>query len=119
MAQLVAGQQHGHALRQKQRGDQVAFLLFAQRVDGGVLRRPFLAAVPAIVVIGAVVIVLAVGFVVLVVVADEVLQVEAIMARDEIDARERLAAIVAKKIGAAAERSEERRVGKECRSRWS
>ena len=71
-AQLVAAEQHRHALREQQRRQEVALLARAQRVDRGIVGRPFDAAVPRAVVVGAVVVVLAVRLVVLVVVRDEI-----------------------------------------------
>src|SRR5690606_3810258 len=44
---LVAAEQHRYALRQQQRGDEIALLLGAQAPDLGVVRRPLDAAVPA------------------------------------------------------------------------
>ena len=58
-ADLVAAEQHRHALRQQQRGDEVALLARAQPVDLRVVGRPLGAAVPGAVVVGAVVVVLA------------------------------------------------------------
>src|SRR5262249_54514614 len=70
-----------------ERGEQVSPLLLAQAVDGRIVGVPLGAAVPAIVVVAAVAVVFAVGLVVLLVVADEILEGEAVVARDEIDAR--------------------------------
>src|SRR4051812_32471663 len=54
MTELVAGQQHRHTLREEQRGEEVPLLPCAKRRDFAVLRRAFLAAVPAIVIVAAV-----------------------------------------------------------------
>ena len=101
VAELVAGQQHRHALREEQRGDEVALLPLAQRDDVRVVGRPFGAAVPAVVVVGAVAVVLAVGLVVLVVVADQVVQREAVVAGDEVDAGVGLAAALLVQVAAS------------------
>ena len=103
VAQFVAGQQHRHALREQQRGDEVPLLPLAQRDDVRVVGRPFGAAVPAVVVVGAVAVVLAVGLVVLVVVADQVVQREAVVAGDEVDAGVRPPAAPCVQVAGAAE----------------
>src|SRR4029077_14577107 len=81
----------------------VAFLLLAQRADLGVVGRALGAAVPGIVVIGTVAVFLAVGLVVLLVIADQVLQGEAVVAGDEVDAGVRLAAVILVQVAAAGE----------------
>ena len=62
---LVAADQHRHALREEERREEVPLLPLAQRVDPGIVRRPLDAAVPAAVVVGAVAVVLEVRLVVL------------------------------------------------------
>ena len=91
-ADLVAGEQHRHALRDEQRGEEVALLPLAQRVDLRVVGLALDAAVPGVVVVGAVPVVLAVRLVVLLVVGDQVVQGEAVVGGDEVDAGVRLAA---------------------------
>ena len=66
----------------------------AQGVNGGVVGGSLRATVPTVVVVGAVLVVLAIRLVVLLVVTDQVVQVKAIVAGDEIDASIGLAAIV-------------------------
>src|SRR5256885_15817524 len=73
VAQLVTAEQHGHALREEQGSDQVAFLPLAEGADAGVASGAFGAAVPRVVVGGTVAVALAVGLIVLVVVTDQVL----------------------------------------------
>ena len=85
-ADLVAAAQHRHALGQEQRREEVAHLAVPQREDGGVVGRPFDAAVPRAVVLLAVAVVLAVGLVVLLVVRDQIAQREAVVRGDEVDA---------------------------------
>ena len=85
-AGLVAREQHRHALRKKQRRQEVAHLLSAQLLHGGVVGLALDAAVPAQVVIVAVGVVLEVRLVVLLVVADQVAQRESVVCGDEIDA---------------------------------
>ena len=99
--ELVAAQDHRHALREQQGGDEVAGLAAAQCQDLGVSRRPLDAAVPAPVGVGAVTIALAVGLVVLLVVGDEVGQRKAVVAGDEVDRVQRATAVV--EVGAAAQ----------------
>ena len=81
--------------------EEVLHLAVAQPLDGRVVGRPFDAAVPAAVVVGAVAVVFAVGLVVLVVVGDEVVEREAVVAGDEVDALLGLALLVAVDLGAA------------------
>src|SRR5262249_10598282 len=66
-------------------------------------RLAFHAAVPGVVVVGSIVVVLAVRLVVLAVVRDEIVQREAVVARDEVYAVVRRAAVVAVKIRRACE----------------
>ena len=80
--------------REDQRGEEVALLAVAQRVDLRVVGLALDAAVPRAVVVGPVAVVLEVGLVVLVVVGDEVAQREAVVRGDEVDRRERVAAVV-------------------------
>ena len=87
--ELVAVADHRHALREQHRCQQVPLLPFAQRADLGIVGRSLGAAVPAQVVVLAVVIVLAVVLVVLLVVGHEVVEREAVVRRDEVDARVR------------------------------
>ena len=91
---LVAGQQHRDALRQQQRGEEVALLPRPQREHRLVVGRALDAAVPGPVVVAAVPAVLAVGLVVLVVVGDKVLQGEAVVAGDEVDRGDRAPAVL-------------------------
>src|SRR5207245_4841749 len=86
---FVAGQQHRDALREQQRREEVPLLACSQAVDRRIVRRSLDTTVPGAIVGLTVLIVLAVRFVVLVVVLDEVLQSEAVVTGDEVDARER------------------------------
>ncbi len=92
-AELVAPQDHRHALRQEQRGQEVALLAPAQGEDLRIVGRPFDAAVPRPVVVGPVLVALLIGLVVLLVVGDEVAQGEAVVGGDEVDRRERVAPV--------------------------
>src|ERR1700682_1679571 len=83
---LVAGHEHGNALREHQHSREVFHLAIAQLFDVGITRLPLLAAVPAQVLVDAVAIALAVGLVVLVVEGDQVVEREAVVRGDEIDA---------------------------------
>ena len=78
-ADLVAGQEHRHALRQQQRREEVALLPRPQLVDRRIVGRPLDAVVPRAVVALAVAVVFAVGLVVLVVVRHEIAQREAVV----------------------------------------
>src|SRR5690606_13234704 len=96
--ELVASGDHRRALREQQRGEQVALLALAQLHDRGIVRRPFVAMVPGQVVRMAVAIAFGVGLVVLVVVADEVVQGETVVRGDEVDARPGLAAALVEEV---------------------
>src|SRR5674476_548725 len=86
---LVAVGDHRDTLAQQERGEEVALLLPAQGVDGGVVRLALDPAVPRPVVALAVVVGLSVGVVVLVVVGHEVTQGETVVCDDEVDRGDR------------------------------
>ena len=88
-AQLVAARDHRRALRENQRAPEVALLALAQLDDGGVVRGALHSAVPGMVVVRPVPVVLAVRLVVLLLVAHQILEREAVMSGDEVDARRR------------------------------
>ena len=98
---LVAAEQHRRALRQQQRGEEVALLARAQLDDRRVVGRALDAEVPGAVVVGAVAVVLQVRLVVLLVVGDEVAQREAVVRGDEVDRGERVAAVVLVQVAGA------------------
>ena len=102
-AELVAAEDHRHALRQQQRREDVAPLAGAQGEDLLVVGLALDAAVPRAVVRLAVAVVLAVGLVVLVVVRDEVAQREAVVGGDEVDRRRRPPGVGLVQVGAAGE----------------
>ena len=102
-ADLVAREQHRHALGQQQRGQEVALLPGPQREDRRVVGRALGAAVPGPVVVAAVPVVLAVGLVVLVVVGDQVLQGEAVVGGDEVDRGDRAPAVLLVQVAGAGE----------------
>ena len=102
-AQLVAVQQHRHALAEQQRGEEVALLAGPGLEDLGVVGRALDAVVPGPVVALAVVVVLAVGLVVLLVVGHQVAQREAVVGGDEVDAGDRTAAGVLVEVGGPGE----------------
>ena len=86
-------QNHRHALREQQRRQKIPLLPFAQFDDLRIVCRAFRAAVPGVIVVRAVAVVFAVRLIVLIVVADQIVQREAIMRGDEIDAGRREAAV--------------------------
>ncbi len=85
-AHLVAGEEVGSALGEQQGGDQVAFLLLAQVVDARIQGRPLDAVVAGEVVAVAVAVILAVGLIVALVVGDQILQGEAVVIAEVVDA---------------------------------
>src|SRR5262249_955939 len=103
LAQLVAAANHRHALGEQQGSDKVALLPLPQRRDGGGAGRPPGAAGPGGVLVWAVAGVLVVGLGGLVVVAGQVLEREAVVARDEVDARVGAAAALLVQVAAAGE----------------
>ena len=94
VAHLIARNEHRHSLRQQQRGEQIALLTCSQYQDLGVFGRAFHAAIPALVVVSAVPVFLAICLVVLALVAHQVVQDEAIVGGDEIQAGARAPSIV-------------------------
>ena len=90
-AELVAGQDHRRAVREQQRRQQIALLPFARGADAGIVGRSFDAEIVAAIVGVPVLVVLAVGLVVALVVGDEIVEREAVMRGDEVDARPRAA----------------------------
>src|SRR5207247_396042 len=94
---------HRRAQGEEERREHVALLPPAQPSDQRVLGGPLRPAVPRRVVVRAVAVVLAVGLVVLLLVGDEVLQREAVVARDEVDALVRLSPVVLVEIAAPRE----------------
>jgi hypothetical protein len=79
-------------LGEEKRRQDAPHFRFPQPGDFGVVGRTFVPAIPTVVVAFAVAVVLAVGFIVLLVVGNQVVQSEAIVARDKIDAGVRPAA---------------------------
>src|ERR1700739_3601388 len=91
MADLVAREQHRNSLGEQQCGHEIALLLASKAPDCGIVSGAFHTAVPAAVIVRAVAVFFTVGLVMFGVVADQVLQREAIMGSDKIDAGIRLA----------------------------
>ena len=85
-ADLVATEQHGHALGEEQRGQEVALHAVARPLNPRRLGLALGAPVAAVVLVAAVVVVLAVGLVPLVLVGHQVGEGEAVVAGDEVDA---------------------------------
>ena len=100
-AGFVAHDHHRHALRQQQERQEVSDLAGAQRLDRRVVGVAFDAVVPAVVVVVAVAVVFAVGLVVLAVVAHQVVEREAVVGGDEVDAVDRQLAVRLVEVGAA------------------
>ena len=84
---------HGCALRHQERHHEVAHLALAHRQDGGVRGATLHAAVPAVVVVATVVVVLAVCVVALAIVRHQVMQREAVVSHNEVDALVRMPAL--------------------------
>ena len=91
---LVAGQEHGDALRQHQRREEIALLLPAQGVDGGIVGWALGPTVPTVVLIGAVLVLVAIRVVMLVIVTDQIVERKAVVAGDKIDAGRGLAPVM-------------------------
>ena len=101
--ELVAGQQHRHALGQDQHGEQATLAAPPLLEDDRIVGRALDPAVPRSGVVAAVAVALTVRLVVLAVVADQVREREPVVAGDEVDARERAAAVVPVEVGAPGE----------------
>src|SRR5262245_11767640 len=83
---FIAGEQHWHTLADHQRGQKVLDLPDAEIIDLLALGWTLDAVVIAVVVIVAVAVPFAVGLIVFLLVADEIVQRETIVRRDEVDA---------------------------------
>ena len=90
-AELVAMGEERHALRERERGQHAARHARAPAEDARVRGWPLDAPVAGAVVVRAVAALFAVRVVVLAIMADEIAQRHPVMARDEVDARERIA----------------------------
>ena len=86
VANSIPGQQHRNPLREKQRCQKVALLTGAQGLHLWIVGWPFHAAIPTSVIVGAVAILFPVCLIVLGVVAHQILQSEAVVRGDEVDA---------------------------------
>ena len=98
---LVSHRHHRYADRKHRDHQKIPYLSGSQCFDGRVVRWPFHAAIPAAIVVRAIAIVLAVRLVVLGLVGNKVVQREAVMASDEIDALLGLSFLMCVDIGAA------------------
>ena len=85
-ADFVAGQDHRHALGKQQRGQEVPHLLAPQARIAGSSVGPSTPQFQLVLLFVAVAVVFAVGLVVLVVVGNQVVEREAVVAGDEVDA---------------------------------
>ena len=111
-ATLIAGEQHGHALAEKERGQYVANLSGAKRLDIRSLCGAFHTVIIREVVVVAVAVALAVSLVVLLAKADQVAERKAVMRCDKIDAVVGLSAVVSVQVaGTRKTRSEMARLG--------
>lgn len=81
--------EHRNALGKEESQKKIAHLPFSQGEDLGILRGPFCAAVPVVILIGSISIAFAIVIIVLALVGDKVTQTKAIVGCDEIDAAER------------------------------
>ncbi len=88
-------------MRQQERREKIAFLTLAQIDDRWLARGSLGAAVPAEIIVSTVLIIFAVGLVMFFVVADQIVQREAVVGGDKIDAGVRLPPALAIKIAAA------------------
>src|SRR6476469_10063084 len=87
MTEFVAGQDHGRALGEQKRSQEIALLARPQLLDHWIVRGSLHSMVPGMIVGVTVAIVFPIRFVVLVVVRNKVVEVETIMGGDEIHAR--------------------------------
>ena len=100
-AALVPGEHHRHPLAQQQRGEHVADLPRPNGVDVGPFGRALDPVVIGEAVVVAVAVAFAIGLVVLVAVGDEVVEREAVVRCDEVDAVVGLTAVVAIEVARA------------------
>src|SRR5215469_415811 len=105
---LVAGEQHWCSLRQQQGGEEIPHLASPQRAHLFVLGRALDSTIPRTVVGVPIPIFLAVRLVVTIVVGDEVIEREAVMGGDEVDAGPGLAAAVVENVARSAKARSDR-----------
>ena len=86
-APFVPRGDHRDALGKEQGGEEIPALLQTQLPDLRIVAWAFHAVIPGVIVIVAVAVFFAVRFVMFVVVADEIVQGESVVGRDEVDAR--------------------------------
>lgn len=73
-------------MREKQGGQEIAFLLLAYRIDAFVVGWPFCAIVTGAVIIMSVIIIFAIGFIMFVVIRHQIVQREAVMGCNKVNA---------------------------------
>src|SRR5260370_31092084 len=98
---LISAQEHRNASREEQNRRKILDLQLAQRLNVGIVRCSLDATIPAQIIVDAIPVILAVGLVVLVIVGNQVIQGEAIVTGDEIDAIDRHAPLILVEIRAA------------------
>src|SRR5436305_3235643 len=98
---FISTHEHGHAPRDEQNRRKVLDLPLAQRLNVGIARCSLDATIPAQVIVDAVPVILTIGLVVFVIVGNQVIQGEAIVTGDEIDAVDRHAPLILVEIRAA------------------
>src|ERR1700743_899043 len=84
--ELVTGGDHRNAMRNQQNSDEIPALTFAQVLDIGIAGRTLNAAVPTVVVVRTIAVVFTVGEIVLIVVRHQIVQGEAVVTGDEVNA---------------------------------
>jgi hypothetical protein len=88
-------------LGKEERGEEISALLATQLLYFRIVGRAFRTVIPRVIIVVPVAIIFAVGFVVFVVVADEIVEGEAVVRGDEVDAGIGAAPAVLVKIGAS------------------
>ncbi|CPR40894.1 Uncharacterised protein [Salmonella enterica subsp. enterica serovar Bovismorbificans] len=73
-------------MREKQGGQEITFLLLAYRIDTLVVGWPFCAIVTGAVIIMPVIIIFAIGFIIFVVIRHQIVQREAVMGSNKVNA---------------------------------
>ena len=101
--QLIPHQQHGGADREQGRHHHVFGLAHPQGIDLRILGHPFMAMIPAEVVIATITVILAIRLIVLAVVAAPVPQGKTVVAGDEVNAFFGVCVVIVVDVGAAAQ----------------
>ena len=98
---FIAHRDHGHSDGEQRGRKEILHLATAHLFDFRIVRGAFDAAIPGTIVVGAVAVLLEVGFIVLLFIGDQIVQREAVVTGDEVDALLGFALLVTIKVRTA------------------